>query len=135
MRRWVLFTGCSMALALPMTTWIVIGSRSVTPNSHLTDQRLEHLGRALTLKALVDHGCFPLDSEWKAKITPYMPEHSRFSVDAWGRPLLYVGVPALSPGAVVLISLGQDGAVGGDGEDADIIHRVEGTGCRYAPWS
>lgn len=41
-------------------------------------------------------------------------------VDPWGRPYVYVSPGAENPQTYDLYSLGRDGKVGGDGEDADI---------------
>lgn len=53
-------------------------------------------------------------SEWRG---PYLKEESALS-DPWGRP--YVYAPETGADAFEVISLGRDGAEGGDGEDADI---------------
>lgn len=41
-------------------------------------------------------------------------------LDPWGRPYLYVAPGKENPTSYDLYSLGRDGKVGGDGEDADI---------------
>jgi general secretion pathway protein G len=40
--------------------------------------------------------------------------------DPWGRPYRYVSPGRANPGTFDLFSLGRDGQVGGDGEDADV---------------
>lgn len=42
--------------------------------------------------------------------------------DPWGRAFVYVGVGVVNPGGFDLISLGADGAEGGEGENADIYN-------------
>jgi general secretion pathway protein G len=41
-------------------------------------------------------------------------------LDPWGRPYLYIAPGKENPTSYDLYSLGRDGKVGGDGEDADI---------------
>ena len=41
-------------------------------------------------------------------------------LDPWGRPYLYVAPGKENPTSYDLYSLGRDGKIGGDGEDADI---------------
>jgi general secretion pathway protein G len=42
------------------------------------------------------------------------------SPDPWGRPYVYVSPGRANPSAFDLYSLGRDGRVGGEGEDADV---------------
>ncbi len=76
----------------------------------------------------LDYGRYPNDSEglralieapagateWRG---PYMKEETAL-IDPWGRAYLYRADAASD--AFEVISLGRDGAEGGDGEDADI---------------
>ena len=41
-------------------------------------------------------------------------------VDPWGRPYLYVAPGRANPGSFDLYTLGRDGQIGGEGEDADV---------------
>ena len=41
--------------------------------------------------------------------------------DPWGRPYLYRSPGTANPASYDLLSLGRDGAEGGEGEDADIL--------------
>ena len=41
-------------------------------------------------------------------------------LDPWGRPYAYISPGAANPTSFDIYSLGRDGAVGGEGEDADI---------------
>lgn len=40
--------------------------------------------------------------------------------DPWGRPYLYVGPGRVNPTSFDLYTLGRDGKIGGEGEDADV---------------
>jgi len=53
-------------------------------------------------------------AEWRG---PYLKDVSGLT-DPWGRPYLYA--PAETGDEFEVVSLGRDGAEGGDGEDADI---------------
>jgi general secretion pathway protein G len=57
----------------------------------------------------------PLPANWRG---PYLRKD--VPVDPWGRPYVYRAPGERNPGAFDLGSLGRDGKVGGDGEDADI---------------
>lgn len=57
----------------------------------------------------------PVPSNWRG---PYL--RKAVPVDPWGRPYLYRFPGEKNPGAFDLESLGRDGKVGGDGEDADV---------------
>jgi len=57
----------------------------------------------------------PLPSNWRG---PYL--RKAVPVDPWGRPYLYRFPGEKNAGAFDLESLGRDGKVGGDGEDADV---------------
>ena len=43
-------------------------------------------------------------------------------VDLWDRPFIYVANGEINPGSYDLISLGQDGMDGGEGDNADIFN-------------
>jgi general secretion pathway protein G len=49
---------------------------------------------------------------------PYLSK--MVSPDPWGRPYVYVSPGRANPSAFDLYSLGRDGRVGGEGEDADV---------------
>ena len=57
----------------------------------------------------------PVPSNWRG---PYL--RKAVPVDPWGRPYLYRFPGEKNAGAFDLESLGRDGKVGGDGEDADV---------------
>jgi len=54
-------------------------------------------------------------SNWKG---PYLRQ--LVPVDPWGRPYVYGAPGIINPTAYDLYTLGKDGTVGGDGENADI---------------
>ena len=57
----------------------------------------------------------PVPVNWRG---PYL--RKAVPVDPWGRPYLYRAPGERNPSAFDLESLGRDGKVGGDGEDADV---------------
>jgi general secretion pathway protein G len=57
----------------------------------------------------------PVPANWRG---PYLRKD--VPLDPWGRPYLYRAPGERNPAAFDLGSLGRDGKVGGDGEDADI---------------
>ena len=57
----------------------------------------------------------PVPSNWRG---PYL--RKAVPLDPWGRPYLYRFPGEKNAGAFDLESLGRDGKVGGDGEDADV---------------
>ena len=59
------------------------------------------------------HGDLPRN--WRG---PYLSR--RVPADPWGRPYVYIAPGAINPTTYDLYSLGRDGRVGGDGEDADV---------------
>lgn len=54
------------------------------------------------------------ETPWRG---PYLKDPSGL-IDPWGRPYVYAAVA--DTGEFEIVSLGRDGAEGGDGEDADI---------------
>lgn len=57
----------------------------------------------------------PAPANWRG---PYL--RKAVPLDPWGRPYLYRAPGERNPSAFDLESLGRDGKVGGDGEDADV---------------
>lgn len=57
----------------------------------------------------------PVPANWRG---PYL--RKSVPVDPWGRPYLYRSPGEKNPGAFDLESLGRDGKLGGEGEDADV---------------
>jgi len=51
---------------------------------------------------------------------PYLKQSDL--VDLWNRPYIYVAEGEINPGSYDLISLGQDGMDGGEGDNADIFN-------------
>jgi general secretion pathway protein G len=62
---------------------------------------------------------FPVSGDaptnWKG---PYLRQ--LVPLDPWGRPYVYASPGSSNPSAYDLYSLGKDGKIGGDGEDADL---------------
>jgi general secretion pathway protein G len=57
----------------------------------------------------------PVPANWRA---PYLRKD--VPLDPWGRPYIYRSPGAKNPGGFDLESLGRDGKIGGEGEDADV---------------
>ena len=57
----------------------------------------------------------PIPASWRG---PYL--RKAVPLDPWGRAYLYRSPGERNPGAFDLESLGRDGKVGGEGEDADV---------------
>jgi general secretion pathway protein G len=72
-----------------------------------TDQGLEALQVQPTLQ--------PVPSNWRG---PYL--RKAIPPDPWGNPYIYLSPGEVNPRGYDLISLGADGAPGGEGEDVDI---------------
>ena len=51
---------------------------------------------------------------------PYLKQSDL--LDLWNRPYIYVAEGEMNPGSYDLISLGQDGMDGGEGDNADIYN-------------
>lgn len=58
----------------------------------------------------------PVPMAWRG---PYL--RRAIPLDPWGRPYQYLSPGVRSPSGFDLQSLGRDGAIGGEGEDADVI--------------
>jgi len=70
----------------------------------------QNLGALRTLPTMGD-----APRNWRG---PYL--RKAVPLDPWGRPYLYVAPGKENPTSYDLYSLGRDGKIGGDGEDADI---------------
>lgn len=74
----------------------------------------------------LDLGTYPdslaelIASEKKNWDGPYLPKE--VPADPWGNPYVYSNNSADGPG-FSLMSYGRDGRLGGEGDDADIVHR------------
>ena len=58
----------------------------------------------------------PLPTNWRG---PYL--RKAVPVDPWGLPFIFISPGEMNPRGYDLISLGADGEVGGEGEDADVV--------------
>lgn len=93
--------------------------------------QIEMLSGALDLYRL-DNGRYPTTSQglealWEMPATQPVPTNwngpylrKAIPLDPWKNPYVYVSPGELNPNGFDLMSLGADGAPGGDGEDADI---------------
>lgn len=93
--------------------------------------QIEMLGAALDAYRL-DNGSYPttqqgLNALWeKPQIDPPANWRSPYlrkavPLDPWGRPYLYFAPGQLNPTGFDLLSYGEDGKPGGDGDNADIL--------------
>jgi general secretion pathway protein G len=94
--------------------------------------QMEMLGAALDAYRL-DNGRYPataqgLDALWEEPTAEPRPNNWRGPylrkappLDPWGNPYLYVSPGEFNPRGYDLLSLGADGAFGGEGDDADIL--------------
>jgi general secretion pathway protein G len=73
-----------------------------------TDQGLEALR--------VQPNIQPLPSNWNG---PYLRKD--VPLDPWGLPYLFLSPGEINPRGYDLLSLGADGELGGEGEDADVV--------------
>jgi general secretion pathway protein G len=73
-----------------------------------TDQGLEALRVPPTIQ--------PVPSNWRG---PYLRKD--VPLDPWGVPYIYLSPGEVNPNGYDLVSLGADGEVGGEGENADVV--------------
>lgn len=95
--------------------------------------QIEMIGAALDAYRL-DNGRYPtteqgLDALWREPTMEPLPRNWRgpylrraVPLDPWGNEYLYLFPSQLGPTGYDLVSLGADGEVGGEGEDADITN-------------
>ena len=93
--------------------------------------QIEMLGAALDAYRL-DNGRYPgtdqgLEALWQEPTAEPRPTNWRgpylrkaVPADPWGNPYLYLSPGEMNPRGYDLVSLGADGALGGEGDDADI---------------
>ncbi|MBM3276355.1 MAG: type II secretion system protein GspG [Gemmatimonadetes bacterium] len=102
-----------------------------TAKATTAKSQIEMLGSALDAYRL-DNGAYPstqqglqalmevptLDppTNWRG---PYL--RKAVPLDPWGRAYVYVSPGEVNPTGFDLLSLGADGALGGDGENADVV--------------
>jgi general secretion pathway protein G len=108
----------------------VIG-RLATAKDKAARAQIELLGVALDAYRL-DNGAYPstqqgLDALWKKPVTPPEPRNwngpylkKRVPQDPWANPYVYRSPGESNPDSYDLVSLGADGAPGGEGENADL---------------
>jgi general secretion pathway protein G len=85
----------------------------------LDSYRLDNENYPVTEQGLESLRSVPMQGEppknWKG---PYL--HQLVPVDPWGRPYVYVSPGLANANSYDLYTLGKDGKIGGEGEDADI---------------
>ena len=123
----ILVLGLLAGLVVPQIFGRVSDARSVTARTQLEllsaaldGYRLD-TGRYPTtsqgLAALMQQpSAAPLPTGWRG---PYL--RKEVPLDPWGRAYLYASPGTRSPQGFDLSSLGRDGQLGGQGEDADIV--------------
>ena len=136
--RWTSKSGATVLEVLVVLSIIaliaaVVGPRVIgylgTAKSETAELQIDNLASALQL-FYVDTGRYPSDAEGLSVLLtrpagdaawngPYMPSAEAL-VDPWERDYLYE--PPTTDGGFSIRSLGRDGAVGGDGQDADLSY-------------
>ncbi len=123
----VLIIGMLAAFAAPRM-FSVIGKTK----ADLSKAKMAIIENALA-RFYIDCGRYPEDSEGlESLITPPADmEEGKWNgpylkasdlADQWGNPYIYVAEGEVNPGSFDLISLGGDGAEGGEGDNADIVN-------------
>ena len=92
---------------------VLYGCVEVVPPRSLTAVRMHMLKRKV-LRYARQHGELPAS----VQVLPEMHGYDNSALDAWKRPIIFETSPS---GSVTFRSLGRDGKIGGEGDDADII--------------
>lgn len=111
LRRWVVVS----ALGVLAIAVLAVTFADVIPDRALTRSAMDET--SVRIGMFVDH-----NKELPASLTP-LPRREGYAnrvVDAWKRPLIYF---VNSQDTFTLTSLGRGGAVGGTGDDADIVQK------------
>lgn len=104
----------------------VIGSLDEA-NVDATRLQIKKVEQGLQMYAAKNKGKFPSTSDGLEAAKKYFPDN-KVPVDAWGNEFQYYSPGSRSGGDYDIISLGKDGAEGGDGTNADIYSWEEGDG-------
>lgn len=88
-------------------------------NADATKVQMKNIGNSLVMYAAKHKGKYPTTSEGLEKAKKYFPEN-KVPTDAWGNEFLYYSPGTHGDNDYELISLGKDGAEGGEDADADI---------------
>ena len=88
-------------------------------NQDATKLTIGKIGQGLEIYAAKNKGKYPSTSDGLAAAKKYFP-NEEIPVDAWGNDFQYFSPGSRSGNDYELISLGKDGAEGGEGADADI---------------
>lgn len=102
-----------VVVVLAVTGAIMLSVVDVAPPRSLTAGRMQTTKRRI-LRYAHQHGELPTSLSILARIGGYGNE----IVDGWKRPLIFETSPT---GLISLRSLGRDGKIGGEGDDADIV--------------
>ncbi len=127
---WCVLVGLCITLLLSLVGAAavgVVGQLGPHPVSETLSQ-MNTIEGDLALYAAKRKGRYPKAAEGLEAAAQYFPD-GKVPVDAWGNEFLYV-VSAEGP---LLISLGGDGAPGGEGADGDLIRRI-GRGGQRETW-
>jgi hypothetical protein len=115
--RLVFHTTLTAALTVGLLV-VVAGEVCVSSGSMMTHLQINAAAQRMLAFAALHDGRMPATLD---ELSAALPVPDRLT-DAWGRPLLVL----TTPDAVALVSLGRDGALGGDGEDGDLLQVVSG---------
>lgn len=112
-----------VVIAILGTLMAVVGvnvvNRLQDANVETTKLQIKQIEQNLAMYAAKNKGKFPSTSQGLEAAAKYFPD-SKVPVDAWGNAFQYYSPGTQSGGSYEIISLGRDGAEGGEGYDADI---------------
>ncbi|MCK6505736.1 type II secretion system protein GspG [Myxococcota bacterium] len=106
--------------AVPMLVglWLSANLQSTGGQGGLetTKRVLRNTEQNLAMYAVRHKGIWPKNVEELRGVVKCFPDEA-WPVDAWGRPIAYLPIPD----GYVLMSLGKDGMLGGEGLDYDLV--------------
>ena len=105
----LLMVSCSLVLAASCSLVTTIPPRNMTVGAMTETQVRIHM-------YMTANRTYPAD----LSVLPTRDGYANRTTDGWGRPLIF---SIDDRGIISLASLGRDGKVGGEGDDADIIRR------------
>lgn len=109
----LLIMGLLVGLVAPRVISYVGSSRTKTAAI-----QIENLKAAAQLY-FIEHARYPTSEEGLAALQPFLQDGTA-PLDPWGRPYVYK-FPGEAGAEFTILSLGADGAEGGNGENADVV--------------
>lgn len=112
-----------VVIAILGTLMAIVGvsvvDRMQDANVGTTELQIKQIEQNLAMYAAKHKGRFPTTSQGLEAAAKYFPDHS-VPTDSWGNEFQYYSPGTNGDHDYEIISLGRDGAEGGDGYDADI---------------